>query len=270
MELVVTGWSRDHGEKVIARRDLTEARFSTFRGYKRPEVYLTTTEGRETGPLGVHVVPNGNIDLRFYAKITLNGEYLTRLRMNRKEAARLFLSAYEDCSLQELLEVIEGVRNTRADRDFSPVLLKRVKEIGLSDQTVAWLASNNIFHVGDLVQKAEPELQNLAKYDDATFFEIWEQLSPLGLHLGMTIPDWPTVPKIMLTRLDDFGLSVRTANCLKNDSIEYLGQLVQKTEEELLRRPNFGQKSLAEIKEVILAPHDLRLGMNLPNWRDPN
>ena len=103
MELVVSGWGRDYGEKIIAKRDLTEARSSSFRGYSRPEVYITTTEGKETAPFGVRAVDNGKIELRFYAKITLNGEYLVRQTMSRKEVARLFLSLYEVCSFQELL-----------------------------------------------------------------------------------------------------------------------------------------------------------------------
>jgi DNA-directed RNA polymerase subunit alpha len=60
-------------------------------------------------------------------------------------------------------------------------------------------------------------------------------------------------------------LSVRSANCLKNDNIIYIGDLVGKTEAEMLRTPNFGRKSLNEIKEV-LASRGLTLGMKLENW----
>jgi DNA-directed RNA polymerase subunit alpha len=64
-------------------------------------------------------------------------------------------------------------------------------------------------------------------------------------------------------------LSVRSANCLKNDNIVYIGDLVQKTESEMLRTPNFGRKSLNEIKEV-LAHMDLYLGMDIPDWPPEN
>jgi DNA-directed RNA polymerase subunit alpha len=69
--------------------------------------------------------------------------------------------------------------------------------------------------------------------------------------------------------VDELELSVRSANCLKNDNIIYIGDLVQKTEAEMLRTPNFGRKSLNEIKEV-LAGMGLHLGMEIPGWPPDN
>lgn len=69
----------------------------------------------------------------------------------------------------------------------------------------------------------------------------------------------------LLKKVDELELSVRSANCLKNDNIVYIGDLIQKTEGEMLRTPNFGRKSLNEIKEV-LAQMGLHLGMEAPNW----
>ena len=66
--------------------------------------------------------------------------------------------------------------------------------------------------------------------------------------------------------MDELELSVRSANCLKNDNIVYIGDLVQKTEAEMLRTPNFGRKSLNEIKEV-LSQMGLHLGMEIPTGR---
>ena len=63
--------------------------------------------------------------------------------------------------------------------------------------------------------------------------------------------------------------SVRSANCLKNDNIVYIGDLVQKTEGEMLRTPNFGRKSLNEIKEVLKVMN-LELGMDVENWPPEN
>ncbi len=71
--------------------------------------------------------------------------------------------------------------------------------------------------------------------------------------------------KNLLKKVEELELSVRSANCLKNDNIVYIGDLVQKTEAEMLRTPNFGRKSLNEIKEV-LAQMGLHLGMDAPNW----
>ncbi len=75
--------------------------------------------------------------------------------------------------------------------------------------------------------------------------------------------------KNLLLKVDELELSVRSANCLKNDNIIYIGDLVQKTEAEMLRTPNFGRKSLNEIKEV-LAQMGLHLGMQIPNWPPEN
>jgi DNA-directed RNA polymerase subunit alpha len=73
----------------------------------------------------------------------------------------------------------------------------------------------------------------------------------------------------LLKKVDELELSVRSANCLKNDNIVYIGDLIQKTEAEMLRTPNFGRKSLNEIKEV-LASMGLHLGMEVPNWPPDN
>ena len=74
---------------------------------------------------------------------------------------------------------------------------------------------------------------------------------------------------LLLKKVDELELSVRSANCLKNDNIVYIGDLIQKTEAEMLRTPNFGRKSLNEIKEV-LAQMGLHLGMEVPGWPPEN
>ncbi len=73
----------------------------------------------------------------------------------------------------------------------------------------------------------------------------------------------------LLKKVDELELSVRSANCLKNDNIVYIGDLIQKTEGEMLRTPNFGRKSLNEIKEV-LGTMGLHLGMEVNNWPPEN
>ncbi|WP_448952935.1 DNA-directed RNA polymerase subunit alpha [Labrys neptuniae] len=84
----------------------------------------------------------------------------------------------------------------------------------------------------------------------------------------------PAIPELafnpaLLKKVDELELSVRSANCLKNDNIVYIGDLIQKTEAEMLRTPNFGRKSLNEIKEV-LAQMGLHLGMEVPGWPPEN
>jgi DNA-directed RNA polymerase subunit alpha len=75
----------------------------------------------------------------------------------------------------------------------------------------------------------------------------------------------PQIDPILLRPVDDLELTVRSANCLKAENIYYIGDLIQRTENELLKTPNLGRKSLNEIKEV-LASRGLTLGMRLENW----
>jgi len=88
----------------------------------------------------------------------------------------------------------------------------------------------------------------------------------------ITIAEKPSEPefnKNLLRKVDELELSVRSMNCLKNDNIIYIGDLVQKSEGEMLRTPNFGRKSLNEIKEVLNGM-SLYLGMEIPNWPPDN
>ncbi len=87
--------------------------------------------------------------------------------------------------------------------------------------------------------------------------------------LPTELPKAPAIDPILLRPVDDLELTVRSANCLKVENIFYIGDLIQRTEAELLRTPNLGRKSLNEIKEV-LAARDLSLGMKLENWPPAN
>jgi DNA-directed RNA polymerase subunit alpha len=78
-------------------------------------------------------------------------------------------------------------------------------------------------------------------------------------------PRAPVIDPILLRPVDDLELTVRSANCLKAENIYYIGDLIQRTENELLKTPNLGRKSLNEIKDV-LASKGLTLGMRLDNW----
>ena len=82
-------------------------------------------------------------------------------------------------------------------------------------------------------------------------------------------PTKPEFNRNLLRKVDELELSVRSMNCLKNDNIIYIGDLVQKSEGEMLRTPNFGRKSLNEIKEVLNGM-SLYLGMEIPNWPPDN
>jgi DNA-directed RNA polymerase subunit alpha len=90
-------------------------------------------------------------------------------------------------------------------------------------------------------------------------------LEPLGGGIVTGGARSPQIDPILLRPVDDLELTVRSANCLKAENIYYIGDLIQRTENELLKTPNLGRKSLNEIKEV-LASRGLTLGMRLENW----
>ena len=85
----------------------------------------------------------------------------------------------------------------------------------------------------------------------------------------VSAPVAPPMPDpVLMQPVEDLELTVRSANCLKAESIIYIGDLVQRTEVELLKTPNLGKKSLNEIKDV-LAQRNLSLGMRVANWPPP-
>ena len=112
--------------------------------------------------------------------------------------------------------------------------------------------------------------------DQLALFVHFEDIAPAGSSPMIGIAAAPSdegdtnqLNRYLLKKVDELELSVRSANCLKNDNIIYIGDLVQKTEAEMLRTPNFGRKSLNEIKEV-LSSMGLRLGMDIPGWPPEN
>ena len=115
----------------------------------------------------------------------------------------------------------------------------------------------------------QDQLSLFVSFDDSMVAQ-----SPI---IGMAVPssshtaesDANQLNRYLLKKVDELELSVRSANCLKNDNIIYIGDLVGKTEAEMLRTPNFGRKSLNEIKEV-LSSMGLRLGMDIPGWPPEN
>ncbi|CAM3157801.1 DNA-directed RNA polymerase subunit alpha [Sphingomonas antarctica] len=124
--------------------------------------------------------------------------------------------------------------------------------------------------VGYAARILQDQLALFVGFEDAGV----SQASPM---IGMAVAqplsgveaDTNQLNRYLLKKVDELELSVRSANCLKNDNIIYIGDLVGKTEAEMLRTPNFGRKSLNEIKEV-LSSMGLRLGMDIPNWPPEN
>lgn len=155
-----------------------------------------------------------------------------------------------------------------------PLLMKKLDEFEFSVRTGNCLKNDGLVYLGDLLIKTEVEMLRTSNFGRKSLNEIKKELAQLGLHLGMEIGRWPpnNIDALValagtpfVTLVEDLELSVRSANCLKNDNIVYVGELVQRTEAEMLRTPNFGRRSLNEIKEA-LAQLGLHLGMELSNW----
>ncbi|WP_442683601.1 DNA-directed RNA polymerase subunit alpha [Stenotrophomonas sp. JC08] len=148
------------------------------------------------------------------------------------------------------------------DASFSPVRrvayaveAARVEQRTDLDKLVIDIETNGTIDAEEAVRTAADILSDqLSVFGDFTHRE----------RGGSTQPS-PGVDPVLLRPIDDLELTVRSANCLKAESIYYIGDLIQKTEVELLKTPNLGKKSLSEIKEV-LAQRGLSLGMKLENW----
>ena len=115
----------------------------------------------------------------------------------------------------------------------------------------------------------QDQLQLFVHFDDSLVAHVPSHGHGMGPSAAETEQDANQLNRYLLKKVDELELSVRSANCLKNDNIIYIGDLVQKTEAEMLRTPNFGRKSLNEIKEV-LSSMGLRLGMDIPGWPPEN
>ena len=154
------------------------------------------------------------------------------------------------------------------DAVFSPVRKvaykvdnTRVGQVTDYDKLTMELETNGAVTPEDAVALAarilQDQLQLFINFEEPSVREIEER------------PSEPPFNRNLLRKVDELELSVRSANCLKNDNIVYIGDLVQKTEAEMLRTPNFGRKSLNEIKEV-LSQLGLHLGMEIPTWPPEN
>ena len=148
------------------------------------------------------------------------------------------------------------------DASFSPVTRvaytvdsARVEQRTDMDKLIIELETDGSVGPQETISRAATILhEQLAVFFDLTIVEPEPDVEPE-----------PEVDPVLLRPVDDLELTVRSANCLKAEQVYYIGDLVQKTENELLKTPNLGKKSLTEIKDV-LASHGLTLGARLENW----
>lgn len=228
-------------------------------------------DGRDEANLTLHkkgpgIVTAGDIALdhnvqlmnpeHVIAHLTKAGELSMRLKIVRgrgyQPANQRFVSDDETRPIGRL----------QIDASFTPVRRvsytvesARVEQRTDLDKLIIEIETNGTIEADEAVRRAATILQ--------------EQLSAFvdlrGRKEARTETAEPAIDPILLRPVDDLELTVRSANCLKAENIYYIGDLIQRTEVELLKTPNLGKKSLTEIKD-ILASRGLSLGMKLDNW----
>ncbi|MBU1666208.1 MAG: DNA-directed RNA polymerase subunit alpha [Gammaproteobacteria bacterium] len=173
---------------------------------------------------------------------------------------------YVPASTRVLPEETRAVGVIMVDALYSPVRKvsfsvesARVEQRTDLDKLIIEIETNGVIEPAEAVRhSARLLIEQLASFADlkgvATIAEV-----------GSKGPSSPTVDPILLRPVDELELTVRSANCLKAENIYYIGDLIQRSETELLKTPNLGRKSLNEIKDV-LAARGLTLGMKLENW----
>jgi DNA-directed RNA polymerase subunit alpha len=197
------------------------------------------------------------------ANLNENGKLNMTLKVERGvgfHSTDAFISAYDDEVQQK------SVGKLKIDNSFSPV------------QKVAYYVDSARVENRTDLDKLTIDLQTNGTLDPEEAIRIAAAILQRQLHafVDMKFEESRVDSKercefdpILLRPVDDLELTVRSANCLKAENIFYIGDLVQKSENELLKTPNLGKKSLTEIKDV-LATRSLSLGMKLENWPPDN
>jgi len=214
---------------------------------------------------GPGVVTAADIELDHTAEVHNPGLVIAHLGDNGRLSAKLWVRkgrGYEAVGQRDPEEVRPAGR-LQIDASYSPVLRvgysvesARVEQRTDLDKLVMDIETNGVIDPDEALRLAAGLLQDQ--------FSVFVSLE------GGSAPDAvehrePAVDPVLVRPIDELELTVRSANCLKAESIHYVGDLVQRTEVELLKTPNLGRKSLTEIKEV-LASHGLSLGMRLDDW----
>ena len=192
------------------------------------------------------------------ASLSENGELNMILRVARGRG-------YQPSTVRDMAEeeMDQAIGRLKLDASFSPVRRcayevqsARVEQQTDLDKLILTIETNGTIDPEQAVKEAAGILRNqLAVFVDFSADDIYEPESK----------DDVEIDPILLRSIDDLELTVRSANCLKAESIYYIGDLIQRTEVELLKTPNLGKKSLTEIKDV-LAARGLSLGIRLENW----
>jgi DNA-directed RNA polymerase subunit alpha len=189
------------------------------------------------------------------AHLNKGGELRMQIKVERGRG-------YDPADSREVEEDTRPIGRLHVDASFSPVMrvaynveATRVEQRTDLDKLVIDLETNGTIDPEEAIRRAATILQQQL----AVFVDLESDMPKAGEKIEEEIDP------ILLRPVDDLELTVRSANCLKAENIYYIGDLVQRTEVELLKTPNLGKKSLTEIKDV-LASRGLSLGLRLENW----
>ncbi|MCZ2413092.1 MAG: DNA-directed RNA polymerase subunit alpha [Burkholderiales bacterium] len=270
-EVQITGVVHEYSTIDGVREDVVDLLLNlkgvTFRLHNRDEVFLTLrkdTPGPVTAadidvPHDVEVINPEHV----IATLTQGGKLDMSIKVERGRG-------YLPGTMRNLGET-KTIGKIVLDASFSPVRRvsyqvesARVEQRTDLDRLVVDVETNGVIAPEEAVRQSARIL-----VEQLTVFAALEggaepAIEPAGIGLGAGARG-PQIDPILLRPVDDLELTVRSANCLKAENIYYIGDLIQRTENELLKTPNLGRKSLNEIKEV-LASRGLTLGMKLENW----
>ena len=265
-EVQITGVVHEYSTLPGVREDVVDILLNlkgvVFKLHNREEVTLTLRRQ------GTGVVTAADIDLPHDVEIVNPDHVIATLT----EAGKLEMQIKVDQGRGYVPGNVRALADDRAhtigrivlDASYSPVRRvsyavesARVEQRTDLDKLVLDIATNGVVSPEEAVRQAArilmDQLSVFAALEGAD--ETYE--APTGAK--------PQIDPVLLRPVDDLELTVRSANCLKAENIYYIGDLIQRTENELLKTPNLGRKSLNEIKEV-LAARGLTLGMKLENW----
>ena len=256
--------------------------FSTIPGVKEDltDILLNlksiAVKVHSSGLKKMYIKANGSGEIR-----AGNFETDSETEIMNKDQLIMTLDANADVEIEANIETGKGyvsaeiaedenkvIGEIKLDAMFSPVVKatykienSRVGQVTDYDKLIFDVETNGVISPDDAIALSarilQDQLQSFINFDEPEIQQDQDSAEKLSFNSNL------------LKKVEELELSVRSANCLKNDNIIYIGDLVQKTESEMLRTPNFGRKSLNEIKEV-LTQMELNLGMSVPDWPPEN
>ena len=195
-----------------------------------------------------NVVSDRELNMTLTVRIGTGYETVTARRERSIEDEVEVGSLYLDASYSPVMKVMYEVENARVENRTD------LDKLVLNVQTNGTLDPYNAIKVA----------ASILQYQLSSFAEVCEDYGKVSQESKAN-----DISPILNKLVDDLELTVRAANCLKAENVHYIGDLVQRSESDLLKTPNLGRKSLNEIKSVLMA-HGLTLGMRLENWVSPN